>query len=681
MRRCVLRFRGFCVAMGGWVRRQVPGGEKSMTTTIENEPGVREDAQLVQRGWLRVGIGLAVAAQAMIFSLAVNLTPAEGAAYWLVHGGLLATALATLVFLGRDLVGEAWAALRSGRVSIDLLFLVTLLGALGGSMVSTFTGTGSIYYEVVAVLIVVHTLGKMVGARSRAAALRAAEEVAETFEFCTVLGRDGREVVTRVGALRGGERVVVGPGGAICVDGVIREGLSYVEEAAMTGEWRPVARGPGDAVWAGTHAVDGRLVVEAAAGPRRLDGVLRAVAEARLAPSTLQAQADRLMKVFLPVVTGGSVATFLFWSLGGAGWERALFNAMAVLLVACPCAMGLATPVAVWGGLARLARLGIVARSGDFLAVLARVDTVCFDKTGTLSEESLAVVGWETAPGWRSREAELRAMVAAVERGVAHPVARALGAALAPAAGAGGSGPVGERGGDFAISGLRVVAGEGVEAEVAGFGRVRVGEALFAGADAAEAGRPAGGKELWIGIEGEVAARVLLAEAWRNGITDTCEALRGIGLRMEVLTGDRGAPGRIGSVPVRAGLSPAEKAERVRALVGEGRVVLFAGDGVNDAAAMGAASASLALRGGSGLARAAAMAVCAGEDLAKLPTAVEVARRVVAGVRGNLRFAATYNLAGMGLAAGGWLHPVAAALLMVVSSVWVGVRAMRSAAL
>ena len=635
---------------------------------------MQADAREVQRAWLRVGIGVAVAAQAMVFSLAVNLTPAEGAGYWLVHGGLLASALATLVFLGRDLMGEAWAALRARRISIDLLFLVTLLGALGGSITSTFTGAGSIYYEVVAVLIVVHTLGKMVGARSRAAALRAADSVAEKFERCVVRTKNGDEFSMPVASLLGGERVVVNPGDAICVDGVIEEGTSYIEEAALTGEWRPVARGPGDAVWAGTHTVDGRLSVVAAAGPRRLDEMLRAVAEARLAPSTLQAQADRLMTWFLPVVISVSVATFAGWRFwADAPWERALFNAMAVLLVACPCAMGLATPVAVWGGLARLARMGIVARSGDFLAALARVDTVCFDKTGTLSEERLAVKGWRFESAWTGREEELKEIVAAVERGVSHPVARALCEERPAGSGQARPAPV--------VGGLRVVAGRGLEAHAEGFGVVRVGERGFASGEIGTwRAEPEGdGKTVWVTVGGAPAARVELGEAWRVGLGETLTGLRALGLELEVLTGDGAAPAEIEGAPVRAGLTPTEKGDHVRALAARGQAVLFAGDGVNDAAAMGEAACSLALRGGSDLARASAMAVCAGEDLRRLPEAVAVARRVVGGLRGNLLFAASYNVAGMALAAAGALHPVAAALLMVGSSVWVGVRAIRSA--
>lgn len=656
-----MRF-AFCGRMRGDGRLSVMSETE---TTLE--PGVQADARAVTRAWLRIGIGLGVAAQAMIFSLAVNITPAEGAAYWLVHGGLIATAAAVLIFLGRDLLGEAWAALRARRVTIDLLFLVTLLGALGGSLTSTFTGTGSIYYEVVAVLVVVHTLGKMVGARSRASALKAADAVAEKYERCTVRRADGGLEERAAVGLRAGDRVVVSPGGAICADGVIVEGRSYIEEAAMTGEWRPVSRGPGERVWAGTHAVDGGLEILADGGARRLDGVLRAVAEARLAPSALQTQADRLMAWWLPVVTGVATATFLiWWGPLGAPWTGALFNAMAVLLVACPCAMGLATPVAVWGGLARLARIGIVARSGDFLDALARIDMACFDKTGTLSTDSLAVLGWDLAPTWAERGEELRAAVAAVERGVAHPVARAL--------------ELGAGGADREVTERRAVAGRGVEARVAGVGLVRVGEREFCLGEMNEAmSSTESGKHVWVSVHGVEAARVRLGETWREGLAETVAELRGLGVETEVLSGDAQAPAEIAGAPVRGGMTPAEKAARVRELAGEGRRVLFAGDGVNDAAAMGEAACSLALSGGSELARAAAMAVCAGDDLRRLPEAVRVARRVRAGVRGNLRFAAAYNFVGMALAAAGALHPVAAALLMVGSSAWVGVRAMRSA--
>ena len=389
------------------------------------EPGVQADQRRLDLGWLRIGIGLLVVGQAMAFSLAVNLTPPDGAAYWILHGGLILSAVAVLVFLGGDLVGSAIESLRQRRISVDLLFLVTLAGAFGGSLVSTFTRTGSVYYEVVAILIVVHTAGRMLAARSRLAALQAVDQTRQRFDVCEVRRPDGSRARRTVGEIGAGEAVLVAPGAPICVDGEIEAGRGYVQETSMTGEWRPVSRGPGDPVLAGTFSVDGTFDIRPAPGPRRLDAVLAAVAGARLAPSEMQRQADRLVAWFLPAVAAVSIATFVCWILR-APWDRALFNAMAVLLVACPCAMGLATPVAVWGGLARLASFGLVARTGDFLDALARCDFVCLDKTGTLSTETLAVRAWRTAPAFAGREPWLRAAVAAAEEGLAHPVAAVL---------------------------------------------------------------------------------------------------------------------------------------------------------------------------------------------------------------------------------------------------------------
>ncbi|AHF93166.1 ATPase P [Opitutaceae bacterium TAV5] len=663
------------------------------------EPGLQADQRLVDRAWLRIGIGLAVTGQAMVFSLGVNITAAEGAGYWVVHGGLMASALLVLVFLGGDLAGSAWAAIRERRVSVDLLFLVTLLGALGGSLVSTLTRTGPVYYEVVAILVVVHTTGKMLGARSRVAALAGVEAMRRRYDRCRVLGGDGTVRDIAVRDVTAEDRVVVEPGDEICVDGEILVGCGYVEETALTGEWRPVSRGPGERVMAGTRSVDGRLVIRPGGegdgregegesggggnrgvGRRKIDAIFDAVAQARLAPSRWQRQADRLMAWFLPLVVSVSLGTFVvWWWILEAGWDRALFNAMAVLLVACPCAMGLATPVAVWGGLARLASFGVVARSGDFLDALARVDTVCFDKTGTLSESRVSVLEWRFADAWseEERRAWLRAAVAAAERRVEHPVARAL-------AEAGGAPTGGVR-----VSRVTPVPGRGLVAEVVsadGAGartrELRIGERSLGGADASadDDGSDPAGKRIHVFVDGLHAACVTLGETWREGLTATLAALREAGVIVEVLTGDPHPPPDLqaAGVTVRGGLSPEEKVARVQALRAEGRTVLFAGDGVNDAAAMSAAQASIAMGGGSELARVSAMAVFAGDELRWLPDAMRMARAVAGGVRGNLLFAASYNIIGMALAAGGVLHPVVAALLMVVSSVWVSGRALRS---
>jgi heavy metal translocating P-type ATPase len=695
------------------------------------EPGLQADQRLLDRAWLRIGAGLMVAGQAMAFSLAVNLTPPEGTAYWVLHGGLMVSAIGVLVFLGGDLVGSAVGALRRRRINIDLLFLVTLAGAFAGSVVATFTHAGSVYYEVVAILIVVHTAGKMLGARSRVAALRAVDQTRERFDVCDVRRADGSRIRRTVRELAEDDAVLVAPGAPISVDGEILRGRGFVEESSMTGEWRPMSRGPGDRVLAGTFSVDGSFEIRAAVGPRRLDAVLATVAGARLAPSRLQQQADRLVAWFLPVVAVVSTATFAFW-IFRAPWERALFNAMAVLLVACPCAAGLATPVAVWGGLARLASFGLVVRTGDFLDALAGCDFVCLDKTGTLSTATPAVRAWRIEPAFRGREAWLRAAVAAAEEGLVHPIAAALRDECQPIVDNISAAPEGIAAERHAIGDRkphpgpereselcnviryrfpvrterRIEPGLGVVARVEDVaGRpveIRVGERMLSGggvsvsamaalrgplgSDPVETAGPPGaeaaaaaGKEIFVFVDGVLAAAIELAESWREGLDEALEELEALGIEAEVLTGDASAAGgRLAGARLRAGLTPADKHKRVQDLVAAGRDVVFVGDGVNDAAAMSAAQASIAMRAGADLARAAAMAVFAGDDLRFLPRAIRVARAARRSIGMNLGFAAGYNFAGMALAAAGILHPVVAALLMVGSSALVSANALRS---
>jgi cation transport ATPase len=477
-------------------------------------------------------------------------------------------------------------------------------------------------------------------------------------------------------------------------------------------------------VLAGTFSVDGSFELRPAAGPRRLDTVLAAVTEARLAPSELQRQADQFVTWFLPVVAGVSLTTFAFWIMR-APWDRALFNAMAVLLVACPCAAGLATPVAVWGGLARLASFGLVARTGDFLDALARCDFVCLDKTGTLSTETPAVRAWVTEPPFRGREAWLKAAVAAAEEGLAHPIAAALQKECnvlrykPPQAASGKADEICNvlRYKPAVATERRIEAGLGVvawvENEAGQSVEIRVGERELVDAGASSlamkderrepaptreeillrqgyggqvASRPApakevAGKEIFVFVDGAPAATVELAETWREGLDEVLRELPALGVGVEILTGDASAlAGRFTGAIVRAGLTPADKHIRVRELVAAGRRVAFVGDGINDAAAMSAAQASIAMQAGAELARAAAMAVFAGDDLRFLPRAIRVARAARRSIRTNLQFAAAYNTAGMALAAAGALHPVVAALLMVGSSAFVSVNALRSSA-
>jgi heavy metal translocating P-type ATPase len=624
----------------------------------EIAPGIELDAPAILRAWWRIGVAAAVAGQSMVASLAINLTPPEGTAYWLLHGLLIAAALGVCALLLPTLVHEAWCSLRMRRITVEQLFLVTLLGAFAASLTATLARSGAVYYEVISILLAIYAAGKTLGARSRAKALRAVDETRERYEQAERLDK----TPVAVADLSIGERVRVRPGGAICVDGVVRAGRSFVQETAMTGEWRPIARSPGDTVLAGTHAMDGELEIEvtAAAGARRLDAVLADVRSARLSPSELQLQADRLAARFLPLVLLVSVATFAFWTWRG-GWVEGVFTSMAVLLVACPCALGLATPLAVWQGLGALSELGLVARTGDVIDVLARADHVCFDKTGTLSAESLTVLEWRQNERHATEQAWTRAAVAGAERGIEHPVARALARAVAPV--------------DFAVrvDAVRLEPGRGVVASVDGRG-LRIGAPTWAGCAATADDT----RQIGVAVDGEPFALVTLGEAWRAGAEEVFAELCQLGVGAEILTGDAmTAPDVFAGVRWSGGLRPDEKRRRVDELRCDGKVTIFIGDGINDAAAMGAADSAIAMGGGAALARASAPAVFLGEDLRFLPRAIMQARAVRSGIAANLRIAAIYNAVAMAVAAAGFLHPVGAALLMLGSSVFVSARALR----
>ncbi|MFW5883151.1 MAG: HAD-IC family P-type ATPase, partial [Verrucomicrobiota bacterium] len=420
-------------------------------------------------------------------------------------------------------------------------------------------------------------------------------------------------------------------------------------------------------------------------GARLLDEIFASIEQAEERPSELQEQADAITRWFLPVVVVVSLGTFGAWMLLGT-WQQALFNAMAVILVACPCALGLATPIAVWGGLFRLSRLGMVSRSGRLIDALSKTRRIFFDKTGTLSESSLRVVDFLVPDGGPAERGELLRWVELAESQVTHPVARALArfagrqlpetAGAAPARGVAG--------------GLRVRAGLGLEASIDGatgsmpllIGELDLMPPGIRGelADLAHASPAADAKKrVFIALDGQAAGVALLDEELRSGVEPLIRQLSAQGIESMILTGDLSPKwAEIEGVKVEPGLSPLEKEEAVRASAQAGEMPLFIGDGTNDTPAMAAAAASMAMHEGAALARASADATLADHALGNLPEAVATAREVRRSLKGNLLFAACYNIIGMSLAACGLLHPVVAALLMVVSSILVSSRAARS---
>lgn len=588
-----------------------------------------------------------------------------GRVYWLLHGFLIGGSLASLVWLGWPLLRGSLDALRAGRPTLEATFLLSAAAAFALSLHGSLTGGEALYYDVLPVVLAIYWIGAVIGERSRKEADAALAALRAELDTVRVLRPGEGPVRRRRSDLAPGDRVLVLADETVPVDGRVVVGAATVVEAAITGEPFPVAKTVGGQVHAGSVIVDsGHLEIAVASGAdSRLDGVMRAVDRALVAPNRLQRDADRLLAWFFPAVLLAALATLVGWAMLGeaaAGFRHLL----AVLLVACPCALGLATPIAIMSALHRLGRLGFAPRDGDLILRLSEVDTVALDKTGTLGEGLPRVAALRVAPGLD--EPRLRSLIAAVERLADHPLARSLAGLADPSE----------------LDGLvvRSEAGRGVVGTWKG-GELRVGEVSLMppGADFGFAA-DLRGKRVLVALDGRAAGVVVLREALRADAAPAVSALRALGLDVEVLTGDPSpAWSEIEGAVVRAGLSPAEKARRVRELRSQGRRVLFVGDGLNDLEGMSEAHATVAMAAGADLTRHACDAVLAVDRLAALPEALLLARRVRADLRGNLAFSLVYNGVGILLAAAGWLEPWSAALVMLVSSLLVGLRAVRSA--
>lgn len=624
-----------------------------------------QEATAPTTGWkpdglaIRLGIGLIVVAQSMIFGLALNLhddVPAPVRSF--TQTLILCATLVVVALLGGPLLACAWRELRRGRLTIEALFLLTMTGALAASLQAHLTGRGKIYYEVISVLLVVYTLGRVIGARSRVAAMASSRAWAGQLETCRVVDPLGRARVIPVTDVHPGDRVEVNPGETIAVDGVIRDGVGFVSEAPVNGEPFAVVRRPGDRVLAGAASHDAVFRVEATVRgtERQVDRLLAAVEEARDRPVSLQAQADRVGRWFFPLVVVTALGTFAYWT-AAAGWETGLFNAMSVLLVACPCVIGLATPIIIWSALGRLAERGLIVRAGDAVERLAEVDRVMLDKTGTLTNDEFALLDIATRATGDER-ARLLGWLSVIEARSSHPIARPFARLPRPA----------EE--EVRVLALRAIPGCGVEAQIDAKGErhtVQIGTPTCLPGIRSEPKAP--GHQIHVAVDGDLAAVAVLAERLRDSARETLAAFQRLGLPVEVLTGDSAArTAALGLPAIRAGMLPDDKRSAVEAAKESCARPLFVGDGINDAAALASAHAGIALSSGTDLAVSASDLTLYHGDLRVLPWAIELSREAVRAVRRSLYRAIAYNFFGMTLAACGVLHPVVAALLMVVSS-------------
>jgi len=603
---------------------------------------------------------------------------------------LLLAAPVQFVF-GARFYRDGWKAARALSGNMDLLVAIGTSAAFGLSLYFLLAhGDGHeahYYFEASAVVVTLVLFGKWLEARAKRRTVDAIRALQALRPETARVAVGAREIELPIAQVSVGDEVLVRPGERIPVDGEIVDGLTHVDESMLTGESRPVSRRPGDRVAGGSINGEGLLRIRTAAVGTEtvLARIIRLVEDAQAAKAPIQRLVDRVSAVFVPVVLGIGLVTLLGWGLGAGDWARAVLNAVSVLVIACPCALGLATPTAIMAGTGVAARHGILIKDAQALELAHAVRAVAFDKTGTLTVGQPGLLAAEPAAGVDG--GALLALSAAIQRGSEHPLAKAVQRAYEAAPG--GAVPLPE------VSGIRAVAGRGVSATLRQDGadvEVFLGsEAWMAerGVDVAELAGSARAQE----SEGRTVSFVatqqlsrpprvlgLLAfgDAVKPGAAAAVATLRRLGVRTVLLTGDNAGAAaavarEIGLDEVRAQVLPEQKAEAIRSLRAQGtgaqQVVAMVGDGVNDAPALAAADVGIAMGTGTDVAMHTAAITLMRGDPGLVPAAIDISRRTYAKIRQNLFWAFVYNVVGIPLAALGYLSPVIAGAAMALSSV------------
>ena len=620
----------------------------------------------LRRFWISAALTLPLVAQmATMFS---------GADWGGLHEDMLPRwlqlALATPVqfWIGWRFYDGGWKALRGGGANMDVLVALGTSMAYVFSLVVTLAGLDHlhVYFEASAAVITLVLLGKLLEARAKAKTTAAIEALVRLQPKTACVERDGQLIELDAALLIPGDIFIVRPGESMPVDGEVLEGASSVNEAMLTGESMPVSKRAGDRVFAATANSEGMLRCRATGVGEHtlLAGIIRLVAEAQGSKAPVQRLADRISAIFVPVVCVIALFTFVGWWFFGGVFSEALVNAVAVLVIACPCALGLATPTAIMVGTGQGARAGILVKNAEALERAEKIGVLAVDKTGTLTCGEPVVT--DLLPLALSADQSL-ILAAALEQGSEHPLARAI---LQRAKAVTTSLPK--------LSDFRAVPGKGVEGSVDG--RIlRLGAPDWFPELALPteqiAALQASGKTVVVLAEKNLALALLaIADPLRDTSRAAVARLKGMGLKVVMLTGDNAATAaaialEAGIDDFRAGILPGDKAAAVVALKADGLVVAMVGDGINDAPALAAADIGFAIGAGSDAAIEAADMTLVRSDLNGIADAILLSRATLGKIRQNLFFAFVYNVLGIPLAAFGMLNPVIAGAAMAMSSV------------
>ncbi len=555
-------------------------------------------------------------------------------------------------------------ALRGGGANMDVLVALGTSMAWGLSTIVTFLGLQAqpVYFEAGAAVITLVRLGKLLEARAKRKTLDAIEQLLTLTPQTAWVEREGSFVEIPLREIHSGDRLRIRPGERIAVDGVVIEGESEVDESALTGESLPVLKRANDKVYAATQNTLGTVILraEGVGEHSRIAEIIRLTEAAQGSKAPIQQLADRISGIFVPVVIVIALLTFLATGFWLTDWSEALIRAVTVLVIACPCALGLATPAAIMAGTGRGAQLGILFRNAQALETAGNLNVLAIDKTGTLTTGKFSLIGVQAAPG--VDEAQLLATAAALEQASEHPLAKSIVQAARDR-----NLPV------ALVEGFIAMPGQGVQGTIAGE-TARAGTAKFLSDVPFTPASHHAATPIHVVRNGHYLGTLLLADTLRDNSSQAVQHLKNLGVEVTMLTGDQPAPAQsvaqsTGITHVYAQQTPETKAANIAALQHTGKKVGMAGDGINDAPALAKADVSFAMGMGADIAKETADITLARHDLAALADAVALSRATLRKIRQNLFFAFIYNVLGIPLAALGLLSPVLAGAAMAMSSV------------
>ncbi|MDP4234919.1 MAG: heavy metal translocating P-type ATPase [Bacteroidota bacterium] len=586
---------------------------------------------------------------------------------------LMALSLPVFFLLGMPFLESSLRNIRSGlKSNADLLIAIGVTAALLLSIYNTVFAAGPVYYETAVAILVIVTTGRYLEAKSRARASQAIEDLEKSIPKTVVRYRDGIECEIEVSALIEGDIILLKPGDTIPVDSVVRRGTAHVSEAMLSGEPKPLLKQTGDKLLAGSLNYDGALTLEVVHpfSKSYVSQLETLLLESKLQRARIQVLADRISAVAVPVIIAVSIGSFLYWSIA-VDLRQGFFAFLSVVLVACPCALGIATPAALWIAVSEASKRGILFRSLDSLERLASVRTIFFDKTGTLTSgtprlRSQAVNSDVIKQKYVADELHLLAMIREVASYSHHPFSQALADALPKN---------GYKAGD--VTDFQEIPAQGIRAKIDGLS-IRIGSHSFA----ASKNEKRADANVWCSVmrgDGQSQDAVLFnfEDVVRPEAMTTISQLKTLGYNTTILSGDQPLAaermGRdLGTTGI-GGLSPQDKVNLVRS---EPRSV-FVGDGMNDAGAIGAAQVGIAMGHGSDLIRSGADVILFDRELQRIPQTLQLAQKTMRIVKQNLFWAFAYNIIGVALAAMGYLNPIIAALAMALSSIAVTQNSMR----